>query len=387
MASPPFLMTDKPQPSLQMMRTNSTGGHGNTINKVTLPAAEITVTYRAQFRFHMFYRVPVETPWWSGSIGKEILQSEVDKGTTLYLPPDDRVVVTDAEHYATVKIGRQSIRLALGESKARGRPVWFPVSSKLPAELNSPSTGWKWKPPTLDNFGAANQWGIRGDLTFVADPWGEPGKPKTFKMVTVWQRWRPDPKTGKNRFTPDMCTLPPGTFAGYPQAMPKHWDSFPEFSKDGKKTNKDYRKEFPAIWVGYSWEPDDVPPPTTGGKSKPPEGPWKEGVLGWILKNPKSKGRAHGVYIHPGNSPNWFEGCLAPGPADKQTEWGFMAREDTARAMYEILADVGISQSDYVNNYQPPSQKLRKWFIIRVEASPKSAVTDDGWMTSRIWLD
>jgi hypothetical protein len=381
--APPFLLNDAPAAADACKRQHPGSTEGAVLDTGPQPDAELHVIYRTQFRFHRFWRTRSVTPCWSDGYEKKNLPKAVEEGSTDRIPADDRLVQHEWDDRMNIRVGGTPLAMILAGSKAKGRKVWFPVSARLPKAIHIPEPDWKWEKPQAESGSPTTQWGIRGDATLRLKPFSPGGEVRSYKMVTVWQRWEYGSMKGKKKYSVDMCTLPPGTYAGYVQGMPKHWK------------NKEELKRYPAICIAWEWTP--VPPgtpepapeePGKGKKKKKTSNPnWTQGAMGWKLKNPDSKKRTTGIYVHPGNHPSWFLGCLAPGAADKQREWGFRKREDTEAAMWEILDLVGVSKEDYLANYQPPGKKLLKWFIIRVEAANEHVISTDGWERQRIWLD
>ncbi len=382
---PPFLLSGTSAAAESCKRLIAGSTEGGVLDTGPQPDAELHVIYRTQFRFHRFWRARAKTPCWSDGYEKSKLAKAVEAGTSDYIPPDDRLVQVEWDDRINIRVGGKSLAMILGGSKHKGRKVWFPVSKNLPKSLHIAEPDWKWQEPRVEPGSPSAQWGIRGDATLRLKPFCPDGEVRTYKMVTVWQRWEYGSMKGKKKYSIDMCTLPPGTYAGYVQAMPKHW-------KDADKL-----KEYPAIQVAWEWTPvpegtpppPPPPPPKRGSRKpkKPPNPNWTQGALGWKLKNPHSTKRTTGIYVHPGSWPSWFLGCMSPGAADKQREWGFRSRGDTEAAMWEILDLVGVSREDYIANYTPPSKSRLKWFIIRVEAANEDVISGDGWSKQRIWLD
>jgi hypothetical protein len=377
---PPFLMTDASASPEDCKRSHSGSSQGNTLDTGARPDAELHVVYQTQFRFHRFWETRARTPCWAGDTDKADLQKAVEAGTTDVLDSTDRLVQVEWNDQANIRIDTKPLAMVLGNSKAKGGPVWFPVSRKLPKSLQLSDSDWKWVPPRVEPGSPSAQWGIRGDATLRLDPLCAGGEETPYKMVTVWQRWEYGSLKGKHKYSADMCTLPPGTYAGYIQGMPKFWG------------DRDQLSEFPSIWVIWEWTPaapapDPAPKSRTTRKKAPTHPNWTQGVLGWRLKNAASTQRTSGVFVHPGNMPAWFLGCLSPGPVDKQTEWGFKTRQDTQATMWEIFEKLRVSKKEYLSQYQPPDRKHLKWIVIRVEAANEDVVAGDGWKRQRIWLE
>lgn len=360
-AGPPFVPDSVAVAAYTGKRSVTGSSTGVTVDDTARPDAEVEITYRVQFRFYRFWQPRVATPAWYGVGEPTDLAERVNKSPTgdVVLEAGDRLCQLDLKEQKSVRVGKQSLVLHLGESEKRGLPYWFPTAGKLPPEVKVDQAGWKWRSPVKQPGSSPdNQWGLRGDFAFRTKPGDPAGTGRQYKMVTVWQRWKSD----KKDYTADMCTLAPGTYAGYVRVMGNHQD-------------KQGRTDYPAIWVGYTWN---------AGTSA-----WDLGVLGWILKNPNSTKLTTSIFIHPGNFPNWFLGCIGPGPVDKQTEWGFASLGDTRDTMWEILDAVGVKKSDYINTeqYVSPDKKHKKWFLIRVNAGSTTVTSPDGWRDHPVWVN
>jgi hypothetical protein len=372
---PPFLMTDATAKGDTCKRSHS-GDEGTTLDTRPGPDGELHLVYRTQFRFYRIWETQAQTPCWSGGIDKKDLQKAVADGTNDSLAAADRMVQVEWNDQTNVRVGKARLAMVLGNSKAKRKAVWFPVSKRLPKSLHLTDRDWKWSAPRREPD-SAGHWGLRGDATLRLDPFCPGGAQTHYKLVTVWQRWEYGSMKGKKKYSLDMCTLPPGTYAGYVQGMPKLWG------------NRQKLKQYPSIVVAWEWTPqaaDSDGDAATAKKKSKADPNWTAGALGWKLKNPKSTKRTGGIYVHPGNKPAWFLGCLGPGPIDEQAEWGFEKRSDTEAAMWEILKAVGVTEKDYLARYQPPRKKDLKWFVIRVEAANTDVVAGDGWNKQSVWL-
>lgn len=367
-AAPPFTPDAAAVADWPAKRSVTGTSTGVTVDEAARPDAELNVTYKTQFRFYRFWQTRVPTPAWFGTGESSDLPARIEKAPhgDVVLDADERLCQFDVKDQTTVRVGKQTLSLQLGESEKRSLPYWFPAGAKLPPEVrvNDP----KWKPPQKQpNSSPDNQWGLRGDFQFRTTSADLEANTRNYKMVTVWQRWKDDRKcyTGekpsKGAAIPPMCTQPLGIYAGYVRVMGNH-------------QSQEERAKYPAIWIGYTWNAD--------------ASEWGLGVLGWVLKNPQSTKPTTSIFIHPGNFPNWFLGCMAPGPAEKQTEWGFKSKDDTSQAMWDILAAVGVKKKEYIETtkYLQPDKKHRKWFLIRVKAGSPSVVAADGWKDCPIWV-
>lgn len=346
---------------------------GSVLGTPPAPAAELYVTYEEQFRNYTMWEMQDATPFWDENAGDQ-LGVEPEAGT---LANKDRIAQFETADHARklVKLpGGRKVTFVLGsityqdgnlirlrelvpatdggapQPRATRRNVWVPLQHPAGAK------GWKAPKPVT----RSNQWGIKGSMRlWVPTPATEkagtaaegrdassaPAAPcyteYKYRMVTVWERWDqyqrdanykilmgPDNKPiplKTPHWSQGMMTARPGEYAGFVKPMPS------------KGT------DFPSIWVIWEWDAATQD--------------WIENVPS--AKNPKY--RVDGVFIHRGHSPDWFTGCMSPGPADKETEWGFENNDICLREMWDLLGHVGVSKGNF------GKKGSAKWFRISIK--------------------
>ncbi len=194
----------------------------------------------------------------------------------------------------------------------------------------------KGEPPT-------RQRGLKGDLILRSDVFRakrDPQVVKSYKMVTVWEHWTEKDLVENDRvvkagprWTRGMMTPAPGIYAGFARV---------------RNTKLKSEKPSPSIWVIWRWDDQKVD--------------WVPGVP---TAKPGGSKISDLIYIHIGNWPSNFSGCIGPGKTP--APFGVWSSGD---AMWEILEAGGVDRSKWVPNGDegdPASASDVKWFLIRIE--------------------
>ncbi len=344
MPAPPFTIDNINPDSGNAKRCAVGTDTGISLAPGASPTALFHIVYRENFRFHRFYKLESDTPYWSADADGR-WNSTPREGT---LSAGTLVVQTELSDVARKKsqLGhKQQTKLVLCQrDNAALAPDMTPKHPQIWVPLeNHPDNDKTWQKPRLLKNAPLNQWGIRGDFDFKLDPFGSAPTVEHFKMVTVWERWTKceafpcgddDPKR-ESHWCQGLFTLRPGVYAAYVKVMPKH-------------SSDDERKKFPSIKVAWGWD---------------------EATNAWVKDAPSAKNEATrrpGCFIHPGSKPTAFLGCISPGPIDKATPWGFWQVKHCRKTMWSILEDMGVDEAKF-KTLRHPGPRNAVWVLIRVD--------------------